>query len=76
MSEQIWHSSDEEPQDVEVGDRIIVVVPYEQYGVDIWEATEEHGWESTTEGSNMQVSDCLRWAWEEDVIQQAIGGVQ
>jgi hypothetical protein len=75
VSEQIWHSSNEQPQDVEVGDRIIVVVPYEQYGVDIWEATEEHGWKSPSEGSNMQVSDCLRWAWEEDVIQQAIGGV-
>jgi hypothetical protein len=76
VSEQIWHSSNDEPQDVEVGDRIIVVVPYEQYGVDIWEATEEHGWKSPSEGSNMQVSDCLRWAWEEDVIRQAIGGVQ
>jgi hypothetical protein len=76
VSEQIWHSSNEVPQNVYVGDRIIVVVPYEQHGVDIWEATVFDGWKSPTEGSNMQVSDCLRWAWEEDVIQQAIGGVR
>jgi hypothetical protein len=75
VSEQIWHSSNEQPQDVEVGDRIIVVVPYEQFAVDIWEATEFHGWKSSSEGSNMQVSDCLRWAWERDLIRQAIGGV-
>jgi hypothetical protein len=73
VSEQIWHSSGEEPQGVEVGHRIIVVVLYEQFAVDIWEATEEHGWKSPTEGSNMQVSDCLRWAWERDLIEQAIG---
>jgi hypothetical protein len=76
VSKQIWHSSNDEPQDVNVGDKIIVVVPYEQFAVDIWEATEEHGWKSPTEGSNMQVSDCLRWAWERGVIEQAIGCVR
>jgi hypothetical protein len=75
VSDSIWHSSGEEPQDVEVGDRIVVVVPYGQYEVDRWEATEFHGWKSPTEGSNMQVADCLRWAWERDLIRQAIGGV-
>jgi hypothetical protein len=77
VSEQIWHSCLEEPQGVEVGDRIVVVSEYgDGTYVDVWTMKEIHGWFSHTEGGSLHVSDCLRWAWERDVIQQAIGGVR
>jgi hypothetical protein len=74
-SENLWYGPSEEPQNVYVGDRIVVVSECDDGTyVDVWTMTEHVGWFSDSEGGSLQVSDCLRWAWEEDVIRQAIGG--
>lgn len=79
MSDSIWHHWMKEPnhlRSVYSSERIVVVLLRDLYRLDIWEATEEHGWKSSSGGTNMQVADCHRWAWERDVIRQAIGGVR
>lgn len=75
MSENLWYGSREEPQGVYVGDRIVVVSECDDGTyVDVWTMTEHFGWFSGSEGGSLQLADCLRWALEEDVIRQAIGG--
>jgi hypothetical protein len=77
VSEQIWHSCEEEPQGVGVGERIVVLaVPGGQYVVDVWTLTRRHGWLSATQGNGLSVCDCLRWAHERDVVEHVFGDEQ
>jgi hypothetical protein len=72
MSKSIWHDYDDEPQNVCVGDSIIVVMRSPAFMLKTISMSEV-GWVCSN-NKPFDFVDCLRWAYTRDVIMQAIGG--
>jgi hypothetical protein len=70
-SKSIWHSSDERPGDLCVGDCIAVIIGDPAYTLKTaW--ISEKGW-VFPDGKPFDFVDCIRWAYMRDVVYQAIG---
>lgn len=72
--EKIWHSSNEEPQGVCIGECVVVIINTPAFYFKTLQMTK-NGWVSS-DGVNVIIEECLRWAYMRDVIKQAIGGVK